>query len=234
MSQCALVRTGPYVLGKMVYSKIKDTYVIDIGSNVGDMSEKFLTHGAEHVLCIEPSSVLCEKLSNNLIGKGFSKDKFTIMNCGVSDKEGTLKNVTFVNCWTLGTPETTALPISPGAQDVVGKENFDVSLISLDDIMDRSFIKDKDIKFIKIDVDGYEAKVLRGGKKFINKYRPIILFELSYLPVNCGDSITEMLNTIFDELNYKMYRTDGLEVSKSFVIDNFPWHTSCDVILVPK
>ena len=32
--------------------------------------------------------------------------------------------------------------------------------------------------FIKIDVDGYEINVLRSGKEIINKYKPLIYFEL--------------------------------------------------------
>jgi hypothetical protein len=53
------------------------------------------------------------------------------------------------------------------------------------------------------------------------------------LPKICSDSIEDMINLIFDELGYKMYKTDGINVNKDYVLNNFPWHTSCDVILKP-
>jgi hypothetical protein len=36
------------------------------------------------------------------------------------------------------------------------------------------------LDFLKIDVEGHEAEVLRGGRGTIEQYRPIVLFE--YLP----------------------------------------------------
>jgi FkbM family methyltransferase len=218
---------------KDIYKIIDNTLIIDIGANEGGMAERYFNYNPKHIICIEPNKVMCGKIEKKLTNIGIEKDKYTIINIGLSDEESILKNVTFVNCWTLGLPSTTGLGISPGAQEVVGRELFDVELTTLDKMFEGGIFNGYEIKFIKIDVDGYEAKVLRGAKKFFEKYKPIVFFELSYLPKNCGDDINKMLDFIYDELHYKMVRTDGFNMTKQFVIDNFPWHTSCDVLLMP-
>lgn len=218
-------------LENTIYPKIKGTCVLDIGANVGAMSELFLSYSPDHIFCIEPNKTLCSKISNTLLEKGFTKNDFTVLNFGLSDSVCDLKNVKYVNCWTLDQNGNTGLDISPGAEEEIGVEPFDVKLFSLDSLLELNYFEGMDIKFIKIDVDGYESKVLNGGINFLNKYNPIILFELCYLPENFGDSISSMLDLIFDDLGYSMYKLNGEKVSKQFAVDNFPWNTSCDVIL---
>jgi FkbM family methyltransferase len=233
MQEPGVFPTGESIM-KEIYKSINNTLVLDIGANEGMMADRYLSYNAKHIICFEPNNILCEKIKNNLINKfKYDKEKFTVINCGLSDKNYTLNNITFVNCWTLGLPNSTGLAVSPGAQEIVGKELFNVELRTLDSFLDNGIFGDNEIKFIKIDVDGYEAKVLRGAKKFFEKYKPIVFFELSYLPKNCGDDINKMLDFIYDELRYKMVRIDGFNMTKQFVIDNFPWHTSCDILLMP-
>lgn len=232
MSNCNLIVENSGVPDIVLNSNIKDTTVIDIGCNQGEMAINFLRLGAQKVVCIEPNDKLCSIIENNIINAGFSKDNFVILNYGLSDKKEDLNNITFVNCWTLGTRESTGLDISPGAREITNESTFNVKLITLDELLDSGVIGGK-INFIKIDVDGYEFKVLKGGLKFIEQYRPEILFELSYLPKHCGDDPIEMIEFISNNLKYGFFKINGEEVSKEYVINNFPWNTSCDIILRP-
>ena len=44
-----------------------------------------------------------------------------------------------------------------------------------------------EVDLIKIDTEGWEYFVLKGGKQTINKYRPIILMEFEEINMNqCG------------------------------------------------
>lgn len=63
------------------------------------------------------------------------------------------------------------------------------------------------LDFVKIDVEGAEAKVVRGGIASLKKFSPIILFE--WIPENAArfgnGNISEILDT-FDELSYSVQR----------------------------
>jgi FkbM family methyltransferase len=53
------------------------------------------------------------------------------------------------------------------------KNNFKVKKIKLDDLLE-----DKNISFIKIDVEGHEREVITGSKKIIKKNKPVLLVEI--------------------------------------------------------
>lgn len=59
----------------------------------------------------------------------------------------------------------------------------------------------QDVSFIKIDVEGYEAKVIEGASKTILREKPIILIEIEQRHLD-GKSINEVLNQIA-ELGYE-------------------------------
>ncbi len=73
-------------------------------------------------------------------------------------------------------------------------EEINVELKRLDDLIP----EDKTIHFIKIDVEGAEWQVLKGGHQLLKRDKPTILFE-------CGKGATDYYNThplqIFDLLN---------------------------------
>ena len=75
----------------------------------------------------------------------------------------------------------------------------------------RNFIKKNKIKkidFIKLDVDGYELDVLRSGKDFLKKYKPIIFIEIApYLYKEFGYSYIDLIDYIHG-LGYHFYNED--------------------------
>lgn len=85
-----------------------------------------------------------------------------------------------------------------------------MKVITLDEWIVSSNLERLD--FIKLDVEGAEAKVVRGGIASLKKFSPIILFE--WIPENAtlfgNDKISDILIT-FDELSYSVQRvkTDG-------------------------
>ena len=71
------------------------------------------------------------------------------------------------------------------------------------------------VDFIKIDTDGYEMKVLRGGIATIKKFRPMMLIEAGHLFNRGGDSLDQFIALIGD-LGYDIhskydYRHVGLD-----------------------
>ena len=73
------------------------------------------------------------------------------------------------------------------------------------------------LDFVKIDVEGAEAKVVRGAIYSIGKYRPVVLFE--WIPENAArfgnDNMVDILD-IFHELNYSVKR---VQANGSLTID---------------
>ena len=57
-------------------------------------------------------------------------------------------------------------------------------------------LKDKDrIDFIKIDVEGFELKVLNGGRETIRKHKPLLLVELHPVFITqYGNRFTEVID----------------------------------------
>lgn len=55
--------------------------------------------------------------------------------------------------------------------------------------------KDDKIDLIKIDVEGYEYKVLLGAKETLKKYNPVIIIE-------CFDKYFEKVNSLLNEYGY--------------------------------
>jgi FkbM family methyltransferase len=87
------------------------------------------------------------------------------------------------------------------AQDEeIGEDISDCQITSIDDY----FLKNKieSLKLMKIDVDGYDFKVLSGSKATIQKFRPIVLIELANFTLHRqGDSVNDIYNLLAG-LNY--------------------------------
>jgi len=82
-------------------------------------------------------------------------------------------------------------------------EKVKVSVETLDNFVARKNIAKLDV--IKLDVDGFEVKVLKGAKKTLKSLKPVILMELapSWLKAK-GDGVDELL-LLFKGYGYRFY-----------------------------
>ena len=129
-----------------VYPHVKDKLVFDVGSNIGEVTKKFINAGAK-VIAIEPQI----KITNNTNYKGVS----AIKNVCISDKVGS------VSFYTNNRATTTATCFEDWkrAQHPSTKwTKITLKSTTLDSLIEE-FGKPK---YIKIDVEGYEHKVLAG------------------------------------------------------------------------
>ena len=78
----------------------------------------------------------------------------------------------------------------------------EVEIDTLDNIFYNNDIK---VDFIKIDTEGYEYNILKGGEKTIKKYKPIIQLEYNVTNMKqCNINPEQLLNYI-NELGYKQH-----------------------------
>jgi FkbM family methyltransferase len=132
------------------------TYV-DVGSNIGNHSLFFSTCcKAERVISIEPSPNTFKYLVNNVSSQARVPVEF--INAAVSDSFGycSMQNIDNKN---LGRTKV-----------IVG----DTTIVrTLDSILEPF----ENVSLIKIDVEGFETKVLLGASKILNKQHPVLCIE---------------------------------------------------------
>jgi FkbM family methyltransferase len=211
-----------YDLFDLVMSK-RPKLAFDIGANDGGMSHILSTH-CDFVHAFEPVPYVFEKLRAlcethpNVIPFQF----------GVSDIKDTVKNLTIYNAWSL-LPET-CTGISR-ALDGLGKPSFDMMTTTVDDHSDVYGVPD----FIKMDVDGYEHKVLVGARKTLSRHPCPIMFEYSYLGELFDLPPRPMVDFIYD-IGYRAWSMDGKYVAETpdDMIRNYPQGSSYDIMLMPR
>ncbi len=134
-----------------VYPHVKDKLVFDVGANIGEVTKKFIDAGAK-VVAIEPQSIVTS-------GDNY-KGVHAIENVCVSDKAGKVVFYTNNRASTTATCFEGWKSLHPKAK---WTKNV-VEAVTLDDLIEM-YGKPT---YIKVDVEGYEHKVLGGLSHKIN------------------------------------------------------------------
>ena len=96
----------------------------------------------------------------------------------------------------LGAATIADLDLNP--KNNVEREFLSIELDTLDNIF---FHKEIKIDLIKLDVEGHELNVLKGAKKVLDKYSPMIVFE-TY--IDKGNNKNNLIQYLWDN-NYTLY-----------------------------
>lgn len=156
----ALGKYEPY-LTKLMLGKInKNDVILDIGANIGYYTV-LMADKVKKVIAIEPDPTNFEILQKNI-------------------KENKLKNVVAVQA-ALGN-ENKKMGIYESKENYgdhrmwgKGKENLTVFCRRLDDLLKE--LQEEKVDFIKMDVQGFEAEVIKGGEKMFLENKPTMFFE---------------------------------------------------------
>lgn len=168
--------------------------VVDIGSHTGVYSLAALASGAKNVVSFEPNFMNFSRLLMNLKGNGHNISNAFMLGVGDVNGPDYLSISTNIDY------------LSTGGQVGARKNclNFPINVVALDNFFDIDSTK---IDLIKIDVENFEDKVLNGGKKIIEKNKPIIFFEC------LNDSIGDLIYDHLNPLGYHFWEIDDLENS---------------------
>ena len=186
----------------------KDIYFIDVGANVGWYSFFIGKYGYK-ILSFEAN-----KVNNYILYKNYCLNKdvsLSIINKGLDeeDKKCILKIV--------------SQNVGNGAIFCENRESnyraFDkytdsIELTKLSRYM--KFLSEKNVALMKIDVEGYEPKVIKGGEEIITKYHiPFIAmeFNINFIQLHQINAL-EFLK-IFENNGYKFSMVDFL--SKKYI-----------------
>ena len=165
----ALLMYGEYselewhLLERMVFS---DKDVIEVGANIGTHSvplARKLSEIGRRLLVVEPQPVIFQSLCANLALNGLLN--VSAENVACSDAPGQLR---FVE------PDYRQPANFGGVAMLEAAEaGRVVRCVRLDDIVPAEF----DVGLIKIDVEGFEQKVITGAEKTIRRCRPFLYLE---------------------------------------------------------
>ena len=178
--------------------------IIDIGANFGAQSLQFSKKfNHSKIYAIEPTSYAFNKLQKNLSLNPVLSKNILFFNSFIGSKKQQ-KPDSIYSSWNLGSKKEKH-PKHFGEK----KDTKNAKIQTLDEFVYENSIIDVD--FIKLDVDGYEFYVLKGGYNFLRKKKPPIFMELApYLYSEHGYT-KDMLLELINSLNYKFFDLNNLK-----------------------
>ena len=180
--------------------------VLDIGANIGNHTVYFSNY-CNKVISFEPNIKVFKMLDVNT----YELDNVEIFNFGLSNESGYKKFLFDEKNFGGG---------SLNSLQSENKTEIEILLKTLDEIAP---LIDHNINLIKIDVEGHEYDVIRGGETFIKKHVPIFLFEQNSEEVFNGSTRTIDLLRSYGYNNF--YNIENLKYSSirfvNFIIKLF-------------
>jgi FkbM family methyltransferase len=169
--------------------------ILEVGANIGyyALLETKLAGSGGHLYAMEPSPFNFDLLSRNLeLNKLSNFDLYRTAAGSINGKarfllSGKSNLSSFIE------------------RDDLSGEVTEVDVIKLDD-----FLKDKNVDFIRMDVEGFEGEILNGAKNILSSVNKPKLFFIevhSDLLLKKGSSCSEIVNFLFSY---------GYEIRKSF------------------
>jgi FkbM family methyltransferase len=172
----------------------EDAVVIDIGANIGAHTlplARYLRSGK--VIAIEPTVWAIERLRKNLDLNPSFNERVELIHCGLVESNSAQLETEIYSSWRL----------SGHGHHVHGGVSHSTSgsdAVTLDTLVERLGLTRIDL--IKIDVDGHEYSVIRGGEKTFSRFRPPLMMEWSpHQTVEFGHQPSELMQ-VLDELGY--------------------------------
>ena len=178
--------------------------VLDIGANIGAHTLSFaqLVGPGGRVYAFEPTEFAYAKLMRNLDLNPEISGRVTANQMMLVDRPDSEPPKHLYASWPLETKERVH-PKHLGRALATDH----ATATTLDSYVKRENLQKVD--FIKLDVDGYECQVLRGALKTLERFRPVILFELApYHLAEAGESVEDLVS-IFASSNYVLLNLAG-------------------------
>ncbi|MDQ3998138.1 MAG: FkbM family methyltransferase [Gemmatimonadota bacterium] len=169
---------------------------LDIGANVGAVTMAMARRVgvAGKVYAFEPGPDPYARLVRNVALNPSIRDRVVTLQMGVSSEPGTL----YWNADERGNPANATLLSGTGTPTTVVSVDTFVAETGLDRV-----------DFVKIDVEGMEYEVLRGGLATWRAYQPVFYLETERrFEAIRGFPALERIERLFDEIGYRLYRMD--------------------------
>jgi FkbM family methyltransferase len=164
--------------------------ICDVGANFGYNSLALATFLERNccVFAFEPNPEIRARLERN-ITMNHLDGVITVMPCALSDVPGFAR--------------MTGGKDNSGAAHICRDGETEVEVTTLDSISVKHKLSRLD--FVKIDVEGFETNVLRGGEKCLNAFRPVLLVELMAEQLERAGSSPAELVSLLQDYGYTLH-----------------------------
>ena len=198
----------------------REDVCFDIGANIGaitlSLAKKVYPEG--RVYAFEPGPFLFERLQYNVQLNNSLSQVIVPIKKGFSDKREVLY-------W--GEDEK----ISGNAMfsEQPGKDFIPLELTTIDEFVEEKGIKE--INFMKIDVEGMELNVIRGGIDSIKKFKPILYYEtlLGFEKIK-NKELFKPIEDMLISIGYELYM---LTKEKRIIPTRYPKYSG-NTLAIPK
>ncbi|HSP16259.1 MAG TPA: FkbM family methyltransferase [Thermoanaerobaculia bacterium] len=208
-----------------------DGVVIDIGANFGSIAlpaAAMLPRG--RVLAIEPTEYAFAKLRRNIELNPLLQGRIELLKCFVADETRPASDMVAYSSWPLmrGKQPRPSHPVHRG----VAMETM-CGQMALDAIVARE--PWSAVSLIKIDTDGHEFSVLRGGSRCLANVRPAIVFEACQYLMEPPRATFEDFEELFRGHSYTICSAATLQPmsAKSFR-KHCPQGGGLDLVVIPN
>jgi FkbM family methyltransferase len=186
----------PRRLGSFLRENYGSLRCIDVGANVGDTVFAFGKGENDRFIAIEPNTKFAQYLRRNhgmdprvKIIEALCSDSMNEASFSFGEHGGT----------------ATAIPDEMGSPCAV---------VTLDSLSQES-TSDQVPNMVKIDTEGYDFQVMKGGKTLLKRFQPAILFECAYFDGVSDDFVADVLKTLT--------LIENAGYSKVIIYDNLGW-----------
>ncbi len=170
-----LVRTGQAPRLTLVGLRELDVKtIIDVGANTGQFARSIRTSFPEaRLFCFEPLKEPFRELANWAAATG--PERTLAFNTALGDRQGTIE----ISCNSSYSPSASILPSTPLSSKLfpqtVPTRSQTVGITTLDAALEEMLPKLEPDILVKLDVQGYEDRVIRGGAEVLSRAKACIL-----------------------------------------------------------
>lgn len=168
--------------------------LIDVGAHIGTMSIPLARHlSAGRVIAVEGDPTTAHVLEHNVRENGMS-DKIRVHSCVLTDAPGPVSGE--------------HMALNSGATSFYADRHGSVEATTLDTLLSGVDLDGADC-LLKLDVEGSELAVLRGGEQFVRQRRPLIVVEVSANQLAHHGSQTSDLDRWLHDHEYDLFAITG-------------------------
>ena len=201
--------------------KATHCFAIDVGAHYGEYAKFLISTGLfSKVVSFEPNPESYLKLLNEV--SATADCEFTVINSALSSESGILD----LYC----DDDTATASLLKYDQDYINHGTLkkrSVPVSTLDEYLIGNPAGDR-LQILKIDTQGNDLAVIKGGERAISAHRPIIQTEFNYIPLYKGQCSPAKLSDALSQLDYEMYSLNNLHVTPEGRL------AFCDAIFIPK
>ncbi|MBZ4187767.1 FkbM family methyltransferase [Niabella beijingensis] len=168
----------------------RDSNCIDIGAHKGEILNALIKKApAGRHIAFEPIPYLFQRLKKKY------KDRVQLFNTALSSEVGEATFTVFKD-----RPAVSGLKERNFDNAAYNKEQIIVKVERLEDLVPAG----QPVHLIKIDVEGAELEVLKGAKRILEQYHPVVLFEFGKGGSDLYGATPELMYDFFDALGYTL------------------------------